>query len=212
MPASLMQHALDQWESVAPAGQDGMNAFARSLEALCGPSTNLYVMDMQSDSPLLFGLDALAENVDMKGLRPTLGAYPDQDYIRRDVIPYYLNAKETGRANRSQLTSRIQGYVAAYDRLILPVTEHGRIRWAVGLTRTKALVPIDEKPPLTERQEDIIHLLANGLSMKVIALRLGVSPRTVEHQIEAARRKLGARNIAHAVAIALGRSLVGPGS
>jgi DNA-binding CsgD family transcriptional regulator len=209
---SLMQHALDHWRIEQPDDREKLNAFAKALEPLCGGSTNLYVFDMRPDSPLLFGMEALAENVDMKGLRPTLGGYPDQDYIRRDVIPHYLAAKETGEAGRLSLTSRIQDYVAVYDRLILPVAEHGSVRWAVTLTRTRALVPVDEKPALTERQEDIIQLLASGLSSKEIALRLGISPRTVEHQIEAAKRKLGARNIAHAVAIAMGRAFIGPGS
>lgn len=206
--SSLMQHALEQWERQPPVGREKLNAFAKALEAQCNARTNLYVCDLQPDSPLLYGLDALAENVDMQGLRPTFGGYPDLEYVRRDIIPHYLAAKETGEASRLGMKSRVQGYVAIYDRLILPIKEHGRVRWAVSLTTTHSLTPIDEKPHLTERQQDIIYLLAAGLSSKEIALRLGISPRTVEHQTEAAKRKLGAKNTAHAVAIYVGRSLL----
>lgn len=210
MPASsLMQHARDQWERQPPVGREKLYTFAKSLEAQCGPTTNLYVCDLLPDSPLLYGLDPLAENVDMKGLRSTFGAYADQEYVRRDIIPYYLAAKETGEASRHSMKSRVQDYFAVYDRLLLPVTDHGRIRWAVSLTTTHSLTPVDEKPPLTERQQDIIELLATGLSSKEIALRLRISPRTIEHQVEAIRRKLKARNVAHAVAIVVGRTILG---
>jgi DNA-binding CsgD family transcriptional regulator len=207
-----MQHAFQQWQIEQPDDREKLYAFAKALQPLCKGSTNLYVYDMQAESPLLYGVDALAENVDMKGLRPTLGGYPDQDYVRRDVIPYYLAAKESGQVGRQSLTSRIQDFVAVYDRLILPVAEHGNTRWAVSLIRARALFPVVEKSHLTERQEDIIQLVATGLTSKEIAKRLSVSPRTVEHQIEAIRRKLGAQNTAHAVAIAIGRAISGSAS
>jgi DNA-binding NarL/FixJ family response regulator len=41
------------------------------------------------------------------------------------------------------------------------------------------------------------------------SLALEVSHRTVKHQVEAIKRKLGARNLAHAVALATTENLLG---
>jgi DNA-binding NarL/FixJ family response regulator len=45
---------------------------------------------------------------------------------------------------------------------------------------------------LTDRQAEIMGLVAEALSTKQIALRLGISPRTVDKHIEGALRALGA--------------------
>src|SRR5690606_20425243 len=55
---------------------------------------------------------------------------------------------------------------------------------------------------LTERERQVLALVARDLSDATIAARLGVSARTVESQIASARRKLGATNRRHAAALA----------
>ena len=47
---------------------------------------------------------------------------------------------------------------------------------------------------LTAREREALRLVGQGLPDEAIAIRLGVSARTVESHITAARRKLGARN------------------
>lgn len=61
---------------------------------------------------------------------------------------------------------------------------------------------------LTARETEVLRLFAQGKSSKEAALALSLSFRTVEHQIASAKRKLGARNVVHAVAIALNRRLI----
>lgn len=56
---------------------------------------------------------------------------------------------------------------------------------------------------VTDRQAEILQLLAEGCSTGEIAHRLDLSHSTVRHHVERARRQLEARNHAHAVAIAL---------
>lgn len=52
---------------------------------------------------------------------------------------------------------------------------------------------------LTRRQLEVIELVSHGFTNKEIARKLGVSSRTIEdHRCEAMKR-LGARNLAHAV-------------
>lgn len=55
--------------------------------------------------------------------------------------------------------------------------------------------PLD---PLTEREGEVLGLLADGLTDREIAEKLGISPRTVETHVGAVLRKLGVRNRAQA--------------
>ncbi len=211
----LFQHALEQLESQKPANSQQVYALTQELKPLCDATTNLYVVDLLPDDPLEFGLDTLIENVDMQGIRSTFGAYADQEYVRKDIVPYYLDAKETGHFSRLRLRSRIQDQIAVYDRLILPIKEKKaskppkQSRWALSITKTRLLLPVEQElRVLTNRQLDLLYLLARGLSSKEAAQSLAISYRTVEHQIEAIKKKLGARNVTHAVAIAVAQSII----
>jgi DNA-binding CsgD family transcriptional regulator len=57
---------------------------------------------------------------------------------------------------------------------------------------------------LTQREREILELLAEGLRNVEIGERLSVSPRTVEHHVSAVLAKLGARSRVEAVAWARG--------
>lgn len=54
-------------------------------------------------------------------------------------------------------------------------------------------------PPLTPRQRAILHLLSEGLTVKQIAGRLGLSRRTVFLHLAAIRQKAGASSTIQAV-------------
>lgn len=56
--------------------------------------------------------------------------------------------------------------------------------------------------PLTERQVDVLRLLAEGVANKEIAYRLGLSEKTVKSHLTAIFRTLGVSNRAQAVAAA----------
>jgi len=63
-------------------------------------------------------------------------------------------------------------------------------------------------PRLTPREIQCLRGLACGEAPKQIAHRLGISTRTAEHYIAAARLKLRARTATHAVAIAMAAGLL----
>ncbi|WP_280266713.1 response regulator transcription factor [Nocardia wallacei] len=50
------------------------------------------------------------------------------------------------------------------------------------------------RPALTERETEVLRLVAKGLSAKQIATRLGLSHRTVENHVQATLRKLQLAN------------------
>jgi two-component system response regulator FixJ len=56
---------------------------------------------------------------------------------------------------------------------------------------------------LSERQRQVMDLVADGMANKEIATRLGISPRTVEIYRAKVMEKMGARNLAELVRMAL---------
>ena len=63
-------------------------------------------------------------------------------------------------------------------------------------------------PPLTNREREILALLADGLANKQIAARLGISTNTVKTHLELLFEKLGASTRAEAVAMGVKRGLL----
>ena len=62
--------------------------------------------------------------------------------------------------------------------------------------------------PLTPREIDVVELLAEGLSNKAIAARLGISDQTVKFHVASIYGKLGAANRTDAVRRAVRRGLI----
>jgi LuxR family transcriptional regulator of spore coat protein len=67
-------------------------------------------------------------------------------------------------------------------------------------------------PVLTPREQEVLGLVAKGLSAKEIAGEIGIAPRTVEGHIDTVRLKVRARNKAHLVtqAVLAGVLKIGP--
>ena len=70
---------------------------------------------------------------------------------------------------------------------------------------------LDETMPvetLTTRETEVLDLLAEGLSNKAIAARLGISDQTVKFHVASIGGKLGAANRTDAVRLAVRRGLI----
>jgi DNA-binding CsgD family transcriptional regulator len=52
---------------------------------------------------------------------------------------------------------------------------------------------VERQPSFTERQRDVIVLIAAGCSNDEVSERLGISPRTVKAHCDVLRQKLGVR-------------------
>lgn len=61
---------------------------------------------------------------------------------------------------------------------------------------------------LTDRQTQVLGLLARGLTYTEIGVLLGVSTETVKTSVSVLRKKLGARNGCHAVSIGVRQGLI----
>lgn len=80
----------------------------------------------------------------------------------------------------------------------------------VGQQRTtprlaNAISPVEE---LTERELEVLHLLAQGMPNKEIASHLIISERTAKFHVSSIMSKLGATNRTEAVALAAQRGLI----
>jgi DNA-binding NarL/FixJ family response regulator len=74
-----------------------------------------------------------------------------------------------------------------------------------------APVDLDEAPAvesLTPREVEVLELVAEGLSNKAVALRLGISDQTVKFHLTSISGKLGALNRTDAVRRAVRRGLI----
>ena len=92
----------------------------------------------------------------------------------------------------------------AADAILLPPDRPRR--------RDDAAVGVPETPEtletLTAREIQVLELLAEGLSNKAIAARLGISDQTVKFHVAAVSGKLGAVNRTDAVRRAVRRGLI----
>lgn len=67
---------------------------------------------------------------------------------------------------------------------------------------------IEQSASLTNREREILALLADGLGNKQIATRLGISPNTVKTHLELLFEKIGVRSRAEAVAVGVRRGML----
>ena len=90
------------------------------------------------------------------------------------------------------------------------VSQGGSLLQPVVASRLLQRIRSDEPAPepLTERETEVLQLLAQGKPNKEIAAALVISERTVKFHISSILRKLGAGNRTEAVTIAAQRGLV----
>ena len=56
---------------------------------------------------------------------------------------------------------------------------------------------------LSPRQTEVLAMLGSGLTQREVSVELHLTTETIRTHVRAARRALGARTVAHAVALAL---------
>ena len=99
--------------------------------------------------------------------------------------------------------------VAAGDALLSPGVTRRLI--AEFASRARAPRPARQLDALTDREREVMALVAEGLSNDEIAERLVVSPATAKTHVSRAMVKLSARDRAQLVVFAYEAGLVRPG-
>jgi DNA-binding NarL/FixJ family response regulator len=97
--------------------------------------------------------------------------------------------------------------VGAGERVFTPQQERIAIS-ELGRLARQARESSGLRASLTERELEILDLLARGVTVKQVATRLALSPRTVETHIAKLYRKLGVKNRVQAVSKASALGLI----
>ncbi|MGI5238540.1 response regulator transcription factor [Dactylosporangium sp. CA-139066] len=98
--------------------------------------------------------------------------------------------------------------VAAGDALLAPKVTRRLIAAFAGRTGRPG-PPLDRLATLTDRERQVVALVADGLSNQEIGDRLGMSPATAKTHVNRAMAKLDARDRAQLVVIAYRSGLAG---
>jgi DNA-binding NarL/FixJ family response regulator len=112
------------------------------------------------------------------------------------ILPLDSSAEELQAA----LLAVHQGLVVGTQGLFAPALSQPQ------LTAGRQPDPLEE--PLTERESQVLQLLAHGLANKQIALALNISEHTVKFHVSSIYSKLGAANRTEAVRAGVQRGLV----
>ncbi len=129
----------------------------------------------------------------------------------RETAPALGIVAHGERAERHIATAALQAGATAYVARTASAEEMMQaVRAALEQERfvDPAVPPKGSRGKLTRRQREILQLLADGESTSVAARKLDLSEETVKTHTKNAVTRLGARNRAHAVAIALRESLI----
>lgn len=154
--------------------------------------------------PLLNGIDAVRQ-LKKKGLRAKivfLTMHADADLATEAFAAGaagYVLKSSAGRELVDAIDTVLDGRV-----YLTPHIQQGVLEafMKAGGEREKASIE------LTQRQREVLQLVAEGLTMKEIASTLDVSPRTVESHKYDLMQKLGVRTTAELIQYAIKRSII----
>jgi len=137
---------------------------------------------------------------------PGVSGYQVCDALRRAygrALPILFISGE-----RTEPFDRVAGLLLGADDYLVKPFEPGELLARVSALVERRASPVDGKRGLTDREHEVLGLLAEGLRQDEIADRLVISKKTVGTHIEHILGKLGVRSRAEAVAAAYRESLV----
>jgi DNA-binding NarL/FixJ family response regulator len=176
----------------------------QAVEMIPRIAPDVVLMDMRM--PVMSGLEALQTLAASKQLRPTiiLTTFDDDQLVlaglQAGARGYLLKD-----VSLEQLVDAIER-VAAGGSLVQPAMSQ---RLLAGLeSMHNEFASLDRPDPLTERETEILRLMAGGYSNKEIANSLGVAEGTVKNHVSNILSKLGVRDRTRAVLKAFELKLV----
>jgi DNA-binding NarL/FixJ family response regulator len=132
------------------------------------------------------------------------------DHAEGDLVLRALRLGARGYVTKAEGLRDLSGTirrVLAGERVIAPGMEQDAVL-ALGRFARRAREGAEVAADLTSREQQVLELLSDGHTMRQIATRLGISPRTVETHVAKVYRKLGVRTRVQAVSRAATLGLV----
>ena len=128
-----------------------------------------------------------------------------------DEILEAIRAGASGYLSKSSSAAEIQGALELLSPKGVQLSGDVAARIVRRLLVAPSVQHAENGSGLTPREEEVLTMLAEGLSARVIARRLTISERTVTSHLDHAYRKLGVNNRVDAVREAIVRGVVDPG-
>ena len=182
--------------------EDGEQALAACREL----RPDVVVLDLSLPGDLQ-GLD-VARRIREEGTASkilVLTAHTDDQTVFESIragVDGYLD-KSAGVRSIAQVVTR----VASGERVFTRDQERGAVS-ELGRLARQARESSGVQASITPRELEILEYLSVGLTVKQVAKRLGLSPRTVEAHIAKLYRKLAVRNRVQAISRAVGLGLI----
>jgi DNA-binding NarL/FixJ family response regulator len=159
---------------------------AEALAIVAREAPEVIVLDLEL--PDRSGLDLVAQIARGGTTRVVVfTAYGGEDRVSR--------AFEAGASSYVLKGSRSEDLLAA-----ITAASEGKTWIPPGIASDLAGALRRDRPRLTEREREILRLVATGSSTKLIAKTLSIAERTVKYHVAEIFGRLGARNRAEAVA------------
>jgi DNA-binding NarL/FixJ family response regulator len=198
---------LDAQDDIEVVGEAADGAEAERLTRSLKP--DVILMDIRM--PGVDGLEAtrsMAADEELNDVRIIILTTFDLDEYVFEALRVGASGFLVKNTEPTELIHAVRA-VAAGDALLSPgVTKRLVAEFA---SKTKESRPTSELNALTDREREVMALVAEGLSNEEIAARLVVSPATAKTHVSRAMVKLGARDRAQLVVIAYESGLVRPG-
>ncbi len=177
------------------------------------------VLEVAGDNPLGWRFCAVAGVERLNGATKVVscpGELPDPKFTAGVLVPTYLDAVAADRPIAHRVVAITNNTFVAYQKLTVPihaVSRSARADHILSLAAVEIAIPLvhppEKRSALTSRERTCLSLAGSGLLTKQIATEIGISNKTVEFHLSQARRKLGARTTAHAVAISMALAMLG---
>jgi len=192
--------ALSEDIEVVAEASDGREA----VERIPAVAPDVVLMDMRM--PVMSGLEALQAMGRAGTLPPTIILTTfDDDALVLAGIKAGAKGYLLKDVSLEQLVDAIQA-VAAGGSLVQPAVTQ---RLLSGLEHMRnEFVSLERPDPLTDRETEILRLMASGFSNKEIANSLGVAEGTIKNHVSNILSKLGVRDRTRAVLKAFELQLV----
>ncbi len=198
---------LDARDDIEVVGEAADGAQAVSLAKTLQP--DVVLMDIRM--PVLDGLQAtrqITADPRLAGVRIVILTTFQLDEYLFEALRYGASGFLVKDTEPVDLVTAVR-VVAEGDSLISPGMTKRLV--AEFASRSKAPRPATELGVLTEREREVMALVAGGLTNDEIAERLYMSPATARTHVSRAMTKLGARDRTQLVVIAYETGLVRPG-